>query len=49
MVDGVLSSDPEDIAECISQFYRQLYAENVDQISGENGFCVAFLLLNFPY
>ena len=29
MVDGVLSSDPVAIAECISQFYRQLYFEDV--------------------
>ena len=25
MVDGELSSDPKDIVECISHFYRQLY------------------------
>ena len=29
MVDGVLSSDPAAIANCISQFYRQLYFEDV--------------------
>ena len=29
MVDGVLSSDPATIANCISQFYRQLYLEDV--------------------
>ena len=29
MVDGVLSSDPVAIADCISQFYRQLYFEDV--------------------
>lgn len=27
MVDGELSLDPEEIAECISRFYRQLYYE----------------------
>ena len=30
MVDGVLSSNPKDIAKCISHFYRQLYYENVN-------------------
>ena len=29
MVDGVLSLDPATIADCISQFYRQLYFEDV--------------------
>nr|XP_023915883.1 uncharacterized protein LOC112027445 [Quercus suber] len=29
MVDGVLSSDPAAIADYISQFYRQLYSEDV--------------------
>ena len=29
MVDGELSSDPEAIAGCISDFYRQLYAETM--------------------
>ena len=29
MVDGVLSLDPAVIADCISQFYRQLYLEDV--------------------
>ena len=29
MVDGALSSDPAAIADCISQFYKQLYLENV--------------------
>ena len=29
MVDGVLSSDLAAIADCISQFYRQLYFEDV--------------------
>ena len=29
MVDGELSSDPKDIAEGISSFYRQLYSEDV--------------------
>ena len=29
MVDGVLSSNLEDITECISRFYWQLYSENV--------------------
>ena len=28
-MDGVLSSDPAAIADCISQFYKQLYLENV--------------------
>lgn len=28
-MDGELSSNPEDIAECISRFYRQLYYEDV--------------------
>ena len=28
-MDGELSSDPEDIAEGISCFYRQLYSKNV--------------------
>ena len=28
-MDGELSSDPKDIAEGISSFYRQLYSENV--------------------
>ena len=27
MVDGVLSSNPAAIVDCISQFYRQLYME----------------------
>ena len=29
MVDGVLSSDPAAIENCISQFYRQFYLEDV--------------------
>ena len=29
MVDGVLSSDLASIADCISQFYRQFYFEDV--------------------
>ena len=29
MVDGELTSDPAVIADCISQFYRQLYFEDV--------------------
>ena len=29
MVDGVLSSNPAAIVDCISQFYRQLYMEDV--------------------
>ena len=29
LVNGVLSSDPAAIADCISQFYRQLYVEEV--------------------
>ena len=28
-MDGELSSDPAAIADCISQFYRQLYFEDV--------------------
>ena len=28
-MDGELSSNPEDIAKCISRFYRQLYYEDV--------------------
>ena len=28
-MDGELSSDPKDIAEGISSFYRQLYSEDV--------------------
>ena len=28
-MDGELSSNPDDIAECICCFYRQLYYENV--------------------
>ena len=29
MVNGVLSSNPTAITDCISQFYRQLYLEDV--------------------
>ena len=29
MVDGVLSSNPAAIADCISQFYRRFYLEDV--------------------
>ena len=31
MVDGELSSDPNSISTCISNFYKQLYSENEDQ------------------
>ena len=31
LVDGGLSSDPNSISACISQFYKQLYSENEGQ------------------